>query len=102
MAKGRIALGGQNCHKDISGAFTGDISAEMLKDAGASAVIVGHSERRQFHAETDTMVADKAMAAWRAGILAIVCVGESEFERDAGTRAACLRPPDSRTACPRG
>jgi triosephosphate isomerase len=84
MAKGRIALGGQNCHKDISGAFTGDISAEMLKDAGASAVIVGHSERRQFHAETDTMVADKAQAAWRAGILAIVCVGESEFERDAG------------------
>jgi triosephosphate isomerase (TIM) len=84
IAKGRIALGGQDCHKEASGAFTGDVSAEMLKDAGASAVIVGHSERRQFHAETDTMVADKAMAAWRAGITAIICVGESEFERDAG------------------
>ncbi len=82
--KGRIALGGQDCAREASGAFTGDISAEMLKDVGASAVIVGHSERRQFHAETDTMVAEKAQAAWRAGIMAIICVGESEFERDAG------------------
>ncbi len=84
QAKGRIAIGGQNCHKDISGAFTGDISAEMLKDAGGSAVIVGHSERRQYHAETDAMVADKAKAAWRAGITAIICIGESEAEREAG------------------
>ncbi|HEX3674762.1 MAG TPA: triose-phosphate isomerase [Rhizomicrobium sp.] len=84
MAKGRIAIGGQDCREEISGAFTGDISAEMLKDAGASAVIVGHSERRHFHAETDAMVADKAMAAWRAGITAIICVGESEAEREAG------------------
>lgn len=83
-AKGRIAIGGQNCHKEISGAFTGDISAEMLKDAGGSAVIVGHSERRQYHAETDAMVADKARAAWRAGITAIICIGESEAEREAG------------------
>lgn len=81
---GRIAIGGQDCHAEVSGAFTGDISAEMLKDAGASAVIVGHSERRQYHGETDAMVAAKAAAARRAGLLAIVCVGEREDERDAG------------------
>jgi triosephosphate isomerase len=80
----RIAIGGQNCHKEPSGAFTGDVSAEMLKDAGASAVIVGHSERRQFCGETDAMVADKARAAWRAGLIAIVCIGETEDERDGG------------------
>jgi triosephosphate isomerase len=83
-AAGRIAIGGQNCHSQPSGAFTGDISAEMLRDAGASAVIVGHSERRHFHAETDSMVAAKAQAAWRAGLMAIVCVGETEEERAAG------------------
>jgi triosephosphate isomerase len=82
-AAGRIAIGGQDCHAEISGAFTGDISAEMLKDAGASAVIVGHSERRQYHHETDAMVAAKAKAAWRAGLLAIVCIGESEEQRAA-------------------
>jgi triosephosphate isomerase len=82
-AAGRIAIGGQNCHAEVSGAFTGDISAEMLKDAGASAVIVGHSERRQYHHETDAMVAAKASAAWRAGLLAIVCIGESEEQRAA-------------------
>jgi triosephosphate isomerase len=65
----------------ISGAFTGDISAEMLKDAGASAVIVGHSERRQYHGETDAIVGQKAKAAWRAGLTAIVCIGESEQQR---------------------
>jgi triosephosphate isomerase (TIM) len=83
VAAGRIAIGGQDCHAEISGAFTGDISAEMLKDAGASAVIVGHSERRQYHHETDAMVAAKAKAAWRAGLLAIVCIGESDEERSA-------------------
>ncbi|HUO92993.1 MAG TPA: triose-phosphate isomerase [Rhizomicrobium sp.] len=83
-AAGRIAIGGQDCHAEPSGAFTGDISAEMLKDAGASYVIVGHSERRQFHGETDSDVAAKARAAWRAGLSAIICVGESEAERDAG------------------
>jgi len=77
-------LGGQDCHAEVSGAFTGDISAEMLKDAGASAVIVGHSERRQYHGETDAQVAAKAKAAWRAGLLAIICIGETEAERDAG------------------
>jgi triosephosphate isomerase len=81
---GALALGGQDCHAKPSGAFTGDISAEMLKDAGAVAVIVGHSERRQYHDERDPDVAAKAEAAWRAGLLAIICVGETEAERDAG------------------
>jgi triosephosphate isomerase len=79
-----VAIGGQDCHAGISGAFTGDVSAEMLRDAGATAVIVGHSERRQYHAETDAVVAAKARAAWRAGLIAIICVGETEAERDAG------------------
>ncbi|MEJ0025901.1 MAG: triose-phosphate isomerase [Rhizomicrobium sp.] len=79
-----IAIGGQDCRAEPSGAFTGDISAEMLKDAGASAVIVGHSERRQYHGETDAAVAAKAKAAWRAGLLAVICIGETEAERDAG------------------
>jgi triosephosphate isomerase len=84
QAAGRIAIGGQDCHAEASGAFTGDISAEMLKDAGARYVIVGHSERRHFHHETDRDVAAKARAAWRAGLSAIICVGETEAERDAG------------------
>ena len=84
-AKGTpIAIGGQDCHAETSGAFTGDVSAEMLRDAGASAVIVGHSERRQYHGETDAMVAAKAQAAWRAGLIAVICVGETESQRDAG------------------
>jgi triosephosphate isomerase len=77
-------LGGQDCRAEASGAFTGDISAEMLKDAGASAVIVGHSERRQYHGERDADVAAKARAAWRAGLMAIICMGETEDQRDAG------------------
>src|ERR1700761_8181426 len=83
-AKGDVPIGGQDCHAQVSGAFTGDISAEMLKDSGAVAVIVGHSERRQYHGETDAQVAAKAQAAWRAGLSAIVCVGETEAERRAG------------------
>ncbi|VFU11139.1 triose-phosphate isomerase [Methylocella tundrae] len=83
-AAGRIAIGGQDCHKEAAGAFTGGISAEMLKDAGASAVIVGHSERRQHHCETDAMVAAKAKAAWRVGIQAIICIGETEPQRRDG------------------
>lgn len=82
--KGVFALGGQDCRAEASGAFTGDISAEMLKDAGASAVIVGHSERRQYHGERDVDVAAKARAAWRAGLMAIICIGETEDQRDAG------------------
>ena len=79
-----IAIGGQDCHSQPAGAFTGEVSAEMLRDAGAAAVIVGHSERRHYHAETSQMVASKARAARRASLLAIVCVGETESERTAG------------------
>jgi triosephosphate isomerase len=79
-----ILIGGQDCHAEASGAFTGDVSAEMLKEAGAMAVIVGHSERRQYHGETDAMVAAKAKAAWRANLMAIICIGESEGQRSAG------------------
>ena len=82
--KGAFALGGQDCRAEASGAFTGDISAEMLKDAGATAVIVGHSERRQYHGERDADVAAKALAAWRAGLIAIICIGETEDQRDTG------------------
>ena len=80
----KIMIGAQDCHAEPSGAFTGDISAEMLKDAGASAVIVGHSERRTHHHETDAEVRAKAGAAWRAGLTAIVCIGETRTEREAG------------------
>ena len=79
-----VAIGGQDCHALASGAYTGDIAAEMLKDAGARAVIVGHSERRHYHGETDEAVRAKALAARRAGLTAIVCVGETRAERDAG------------------
>jgi triosephosphate isomerase len=80
----RVAIGGQDCHALAAGAHTGDISAEMLRDAGAQAVIVGHSERRRDHGETDAMVRAKALAARRAGLLAIICVGERRDERDGG------------------
>src|ERR1700722_14297042 len=84
LAKGsRVAIGGQDCHAEPAGAYTGDIAAEMLKDAGAAAVIVGHSERRHYHGETDAMVRAKALAARRASLLAIICVGEKRAERDA-------------------
>src|SRR5262245_5112119 len=79
-----VMVGAQDCHAEPSGAFTGDLSAEMLADAGAVAVIVGHSERRQYHRETDIKVNAKARAAWRAGLTAIVCVGETKDEREAG------------------
>jgi triosephosphate isomerase len=79
-----VAIGGQDCHSEPAGAFTGDISAEMLADLGASAVIVGHSERRSYHRETDDEVRRKVMAAWRAGLLAILCVGETQDDRVAG------------------
>jgi triosephosphate isomerase len=79
-----LAIGGQDCHPKPSGAHTGDISAEMLADAGASAVIVGHSERRADHGESDGLVRQKAEAAWRAGLTAIVCIGETQQQRDSG------------------
>jgi triosephosphate isomerase (TIM) len=80
--KTALMIGGQDCHAKPSGAHTGDISAEMLKDSGATAVIVGHSERRTDHGETDQMVRAKAEAAHRAGLTAIICIGETEKERD--------------------
>jgi triosephosphate isomerase (TIM) len=86
----RLTVGGQDCHALPCGPYTGDISAEMLKDAGAQAVIVGHSERRQFHGENDATVRDKALAARRAGLLAIVCVGETRAERDSGRAHAVV------------
>lgn len=87
---GPVSVGGQDCHAAESGAHTGDVSAEMLKDAGASAVIVGHSERRADHGETDADVRAKAEAARRAGLLAVICVGETEAERDAGRAEAVV------------
>ena len=79
-----IAIGGQDCHWDICGPYTGDVSAEMLKDDGASAVIVGHSERRQHHGDTNSKVLAKAEAAQRAGMLAIICIGETAVQRRSG------------------
>ncbi len=84
-AKGTaLQVGGQDCHAKASGAHTGDISAQMLRDAGASHVILGHSERRADHGETDAQVLAKAEAAIAAGLIAVVCIGETEAERDAG------------------
>src|SRR5579863_1466289 len=80
----RVAIGGQDCHAEASGAYTGDIAAEMLADAGATTVIVGHSERRSGHHETDAQVRAKMLAVRRAGLLPIVCIGETRAERDAG------------------
>ncbi|MGJ5074732.1 triose-phosphate isomerase [Bradyrhizobium oligotrophicum] len=98
-----IAIGAQDCHPKASGAHTGDISAEMLADAGASAIIVGHSERRADHGESDVVVHQKTEAVWRAGLVAIVCVGETQQQRDAGQTLDILRgqlnlslPQDSR------
>jgi triosephosphate isomerase len=79
-----IAVGAQDCHAKASGAHTGDVSAEMLADAGAAFIIVGHSERRADHGESDAVVKAKAEAAIRAGLVAIVCVGETEAQRRSG------------------
>lgn len=81
---GIIRLGGQDCHAEPHGAHTGDLAAEMLKDAGASAVIVGHSERRINHQESDGLIRAKAQAAHRAGLVAIICIGETLEERKQG------------------
>lgn len=90
-AGNKVAVGAQDCHPKASGAHTGDIAAEMLVDAGASAIIVGHSERRADHGESDDLVRQKAEAAWRAGVIAIVCVGETQGQRDAGQTLDILR-----------
>jgi triosephosphate isomerase (TIM) len=89
-AGSRLAVGAQDCHRAASGAHTGDVSAEMLKDAGATAVIVGHSERRADHGERDADVKAKAAAAHRAGLAAIVCIGETAGERRAGLTLAVV------------
>ncbi len=86
-----IFVGGQDCHAAKSGAHTGDISADMLKDAGATHVILGHSERRTDHGETDATVRVKTVAALGAGLLPLVCVGETESERDAGDTLDVIR-----------
>lgn len=82
--KPALALGAQDVSSQVSGAFTGEISAPMLREFGCRYVIVGHSERRQYHGETDTLVADKAKAALAAGVTPVVCVGETLAEREAG------------------
>ena len=102
--EGRLSVGGQDCHVAVQGAHTGDISAEMLKDAGASAVIVGHSERRADHGEMDRHVRAKAEAAHRAGLAAIVCIGETAGQRMADLTLDVVRRqlegsvPDAATA----
>jgi triosephosphate isomerase len=89
-AERRIALGAQDCHAGVSGAHTGDLSAEMLRDAGAAFVVVGHSERRADHGEDNAAVRAKAAAAHRAGLTAIVCIGETLMQRDAGEALAVV------------
>lgn len=86
----KISVGGQDCHWNEIGAHTGDVSAAMLKDAGATAVILGHSERRADHAETDEIVRNKTKAAWEAGLMAVVCVGETLAEREAANTIAII------------
>jgi triosephosphate isomerase len=85
-----VALGGQDCAPAEKGAFTGDVSAEMLKDLGCSHVILGHSERRHGHGETDDQVRDKVLGAWRAGLTAIVCIGETRSQREDGMALAVV------------
>ena len=105
LAGSTILLGAQDCHPLPAGPHTGDLSSEMLADSGAGAVIVGHSERRQDHGETDAVVTAKARAAFRAGLTAIICIGETEQERRAGTTLEIVRrqlegslPQDARAA----
>ncbi|MEM6636405.1 MAG: triose-phosphate isomerase [Pseudomonadota bacterium] len=86
----KLSIGGQDCHADAIGAHTGDTSAEMLADVGAAYVILGHSERRTNHRETDAEIAAKVTAAWRADLVAVLCVGETEAERDAGATLSVL------------
>ncbi len=100
----RVSVGGQDCHFNQVGAHTGDISAEMIFDSGGSAVIVGHSERRTDHGETSEVVKSKAEASLRGGLLTIVCIGETQAQREAGETLAVLKDqldnsmPDDATA----
>ncbi|HEX5321515.1 MAG TPA: triose-phosphate isomerase [Stellaceae bacterium] len=90
LAGSGIALGGQDCAPAEKGAFTGDVSAEMLKDAGCTYVILGHSERRHGRGESDGEVRDKVLGAWRAGLTAIVCIGETRSQREDGMALAVV------------
>ena len=85
-----LRIGGQDCHQDASGAHTGDISAAMLKDAGAAYVILGHSERRADHGETDALIRSKAVQALVSGLIPIICIGETEAQRDAGVTLSVI------------
>lgn len=85
-----VAIGGQDCHQNAAGAHTGDISAQMLVEAGASYVILGHSERRTDHGETNDVVRDKAVAAHAAGLIAVICIGETLEERENGSTLAVI------------
>ncbi|MCA8926806.1 MAG: triose-phosphate isomerase [Alphaproteobacteria bacterium] len=104
LRNGLVSLGGQDCHSEASGAHTGDIAAPMLADLGCRYVIVGHSERRTNHREDDALVWQKAVAGQRAGLTAIICVGETEDERDRGAALDVVRRqingslPDAATA----
>ncbi len=97
LAGSKVELGGQDCHAAENGAFTGDIAAAMLRDAGCGAVILGHSERRQGHGETSAQVCAKAHAAAAAGLMPVICVGETADERAAGhaERLVCRQIADS-------
>lgn len=101
-----VRVGAQDCHAEVFGAFTGDISAEMFADVGASAIIVGHSERRLGYGENDAQVCAKACAVLRAGLTAIICIGETEDQRDRGETLDVLRrqlagslPEQARASC---
>ena len=83
-AKSKLSIGAQDCHPKVSGAHTGDLSAQMIKDAGGTCVIVGHSERRTDHRETSELIKSKAAAVHSEALTAIICVGETEEERDSG------------------
>ncbi len=99
-----IVIGGQDCHWSESGAYTGEISAPMLADVGAKTVILGHSERRSLHHETSDYIRTKVEAAWRADLSAIICVGETEAQRDSGDTLQIIKDqldgsiPDGATA----
>jgi triosephosphate isomerase len=90
-ANSALKIGGQDCHTAVSGAHTGDIAADMLKDAGATSVLLGHSERREDHGEDDSLVCAKTSAAQAAGLIAVVCIGETLAQREAGETLAVIK-----------
>ncbi len=96
LAGSQLALGAQNVDTNLSGAFTGEVSADMLKDIGAKYIIIGHSERRTYHKESDEFIAEKFAVLKEAGLIPVLCIGESEAENEAGqTEAVCARQLDA-------